>query len=120
MWSLASKAHVIAVTGVYFSVLGGAFCSLGKANSRYALKASALAIQQIRLAQRLKDPILECKCWLYFAEDLIQLGNIRKANKVIKSQARFIESIQDPILTSMFVSVLGKRDTAANTITFRQ
>jgi hypothetical protein len=35
MWSLSSRAHFIAVTGVYYSVLGGAFCSLGKSNTKY-------------------------------------------------------------------------------------
>jgi hypothetical protein len=35
MWSLASRAHMIAVTGVYYSVLGGAYCSLGKSNTKY-------------------------------------------------------------------------------------
>lgn len=35
MWSLASRAHMISVTGVYYSVLGGAYCSLGKSNSKY-------------------------------------------------------------------------------------
>lgn len=35
MWSLASKAHMIAVTGVYYSMLGGAYCSLGKSNTKY-------------------------------------------------------------------------------------
>lgn len=35
MWSIASRAHMIAVTGVYYSVLGGAYCSLGKSNTKY-------------------------------------------------------------------------------------
>ncbi|CAO0789995.1 unnamed protein product [Mucor circinelloides] len=35
LWSLASRAHMISVTGVYYSVLGGAYCSLGKSNSKY-------------------------------------------------------------------------------------
>lgn len=35
MWSISSRAHYIAVTGVYFSVLGGAYCSLGKSNTKY-------------------------------------------------------------------------------------
>lgn len=35
IWSIVSRAHMIAVTGIYYSVLGGAFCSLGKTNSIY-------------------------------------------------------------------------------------
>lgn len=35
MWSIFSKAHLVAITSVYYSVLGGAYCSLGKSNSKY-------------------------------------------------------------------------------------
>ncbi|KAG2207899.1 hypothetical protein INT47_010883 [Mucor saturninus] len=112
MWSIASRAHMIAITGVYYSVLGGAYCSLGKSNTKYAYKAGALAIEQIKLAKRLKDPVLECKCWLYFAEDLIQLGNIQKAHKIIQRQLEFVDSIHDPALSSMLESVISKLDVA--------
>ncbi|KAL9541022.1 hypothetical protein MBANPS3_009353 [Mucor bainieri] len=95
MWSLASRAHMISVTGVYYSVLGGAYCSLGKSNSKYAYKAGALAIEQIKLAKKLKDPVLECKCWLYFAEDVIQLGEIEKAETIITRQRLFVEQTGD-------------------------
>ncbi|KAI8076505.1 uncharacterized protein B0P05DRAFT_588156 [Gilbertella persicaria] len=95
IWTLVTRAHRMAVTGVYYSVLGGAFCSLGKNNKDYAYKASILAIEQIKLAKKLKDPILECKCWLYFAEDLIQLGQLDKAEKMISHQQSFILSMQD-------------------------
>ncbi|OBZ89477.1 hypothetical protein A0J61_02484 [Choanephora cucurbitarum] len=36
IWTLATRAHLISFTGVYYSVLGGAFCSLGKDNRQYA------------------------------------------------------------------------------------
>lgn len=35
LWSLETRAHMISVTGVYYSVLGGAYCSLGKSNTKY-------------------------------------------------------------------------------------
>lgn len=119
MWSLASRAHMISVTGVYYSVLGGAYCSLGKSNSKYvsfcilfikyinktikyikkqAYKAGALAIEQIKLAKKLKDPILECKCWLYFAEDVIQLGGVDKAEDIITRQKPFVERNGDAMV----------------------
>ncbi|CAO3679897.1 unnamed protein product [Rhizopus microsporus] len=100
MWTLASEADRIAFTGVYYSVLGGAYCSLGKQNARYAYKASELAIRQIQLARKLKDPILECKCWLYFAEDLIQLKRFKKAQKIITYQKRFIELMQNDVVSA--------------------
>ncbi|KAI8991155.1 hypothetical protein BDF20DRAFT_908957 [Mycotypha africana] len=86
IWNLTLREHLIVYTSTYFSVLGGAYCSLGKQNTNYAYKAGALAIQQIRLARKLKHPILEYKCWLYFAEDLIQLGQIEKAEKIIQEK----------------------------------
>ncbi|KAI7907394.1 uncharacterized protein BX663DRAFT_495759 [Cokeromyces recurvatus] len=112
MWAIASKAHLLAVTGVYYSMLGGAFCSLGKSNTKYAYKAGALAIEQIKLAKKLKDPILECKCWLYFAEDLIHLKELEKAEKIINHQREFIDSIEDAILVAMLESVIRKIDIA--------
>ncbi|KAL4212085.1 actin protein 5 [Rhizopus microsporus] len=112
MWTLASEADRIAFTGVYYSVLGGAYCSLGKQNARYAYKASELAIRQIQLARKLKDPILECKCWLYFAEDLIQLKRFKKAQKIITYQKRFIELMQNDVLSSMLDSVTVKMTTS--------
>lgn len=60
-----------------------------------AYKAGVLAIEQIKLAKKLKDPILECKCWLYFAEDLIQLGHLTKVDKIIMRQKEFILAIHD-------------------------
>ncbi|KAG2209312.1 hypothetical protein INT46_003981 [Mucor plumbeus] len=121
MWSLASRAHMISVTGVYYSVLGGAYCSLGKNNSKYAYKAGTLAIEQIKLAKKLKDPILECKCWLYFAEDVIQLGNVNKAEKIITRQKSFIERNGDAMLKSMLNAVCCKLEIAVtNTRVFRQ
>ncbi|CAO3657492.1 unnamed protein product [Mucor hiemalis] len=122
MWSVFSKAHLIAITSVYYSVLGGAYCSLGKSNSKYAYKAGILAVEQIKLAQRLKDPILECKCWLYFAEDLIQLGKLKTAKKIIKLQRKFVQSLQEDTLVSMLDAVVGKMNSAitlktVNTVT---
>ncbi|KAK4511097.1 uncharacterized protein ATC70_012308 [Mucor velutinosus] len=114
MWSLASRAHMISVTSVYYSVLGGAYCSLGKSNSKYAYKAGALAIEQIKLAKKLKDPILECKCWLYFAEDVIQLGEVEKAETIITRQKGFVEQNGDAVLKSMLEAVEGKLDVAIN------
>jgi hypothetical protein len=66
-----------------------------------------LAIEQIKLAQRLKDPILECKCWLYYAEDLIQLSRFKTAKYIITRQAKFVESMNESTVSihQFFVSV---------------
>lgn len=112
MWSVFSKAHLIAVTSTYYSVLGGAYCSLGKSNTKYSYKAGLLAMEQIKLAQRLKDPILECKCWLYYAEDLIQLGKLKEAQRIITLQRKFVDSLQEDTLVSMLDAVIGKMNSA--------
>ncbi|PHZ16033.1 uncharacterized protein RHIMIDRAFT_56225 [Rhizopus microsporus ATCC 52813] len=110
MWTLASEADRIAFTGVYYSVLGGAYCSLGKQNTQYAYKASELAVRQIQLARKLKDPILECKCWLYFAEDLIQLKRFKKAQKVITRQKQFIELMQSNVVSFKWKERINNSD----------
>jgi hypothetical protein len=38
------------------------------------------------LAKKLQDPVLECKCWIYYAEGLIQLGKLKKAALIIERQ----------------------------------
>ncbi|KAL0078788.1 hypothetical protein F4703DRAFT_1796871 [Phycomyces blakesleeanus] len=112
MWTVASRADLVAFTGVYFSVLGGAYSSLGKTNSFFAHKAKTLALQQIRLAQWLKDPILECKCWLYYAEDLLQLGKFKRATEIIRRQTAYAEILNDGILLNMCQSVYAKKEMA--------
>ncbi|CAO3702536.1 unnamed protein product [Rhizopus stolonifer] len=97
-WNLASQSDKTAFVSVYYSVLGGAYCSLGKQNSRYAYRAGELALKQIRLAQDLKDPLLESKCWLYFAEDLIQLKRFKSVEKILSFQRSFVEKMQDSVV----------------------
>ncbi|KAI9245992.1 hypothetical protein BY458DRAFT_560659 [Sporodiniella umbellata] len=105
-----------AFAGLYYAVLGGAYCSLGKENQRYAYKAGELALKQIQLAKELRDPLLECKCWLYFAEDLIQLGRLKKANRILNRQRLLIDCLQDVTLRSMLYSVEAKLCTAIQVI----
>ncbi|KAI9488499.1 hypothetical protein BDB00DRAFT_847918 [Zychaea mexicana] len=112
MWALASRANMISFTGVCYSVLGGAYSSLSKANANYAYKAGSLAIQQIKFAQWLKDPVLESKCWLYYAEDLIQLHRFKRVDKILAKQVAFAQNLGDPILLKMCDSVQTRRDRA--------
>ncbi|KAF7732281.1 hypothetical protein EC973_005176 [Apophysomyces ossiformis] len=112
IWSLTSRADVLAFTGVYYSVLGGAYSSLGKTNLAYAHKAKFLALRQIQLAQWLKDRIWECKCWLYYAEDLIQLKRFKRANKIIRRETEFASLQQNDVLIRMCQSVQAKLQTA--------
>jgi len=42
------------------------------------------------LAKKLQDPVLECKCWIYYAEGLIQLGKFKKPAIIIKRQKKIV------------------------------
>ncbi|KAG2185625.1 hypothetical protein INT44_002418 [Umbelopsis vinacea] len=97
LWRSWVRDGIMHFTGLYFAVLGGAYSSLAKANSRYALKAGSLAIRQIQLAQKLNDTVQECKCWLYYAEDLIHLGKLAKARKILRKQYQFAYDYQSEL-----------------------
>ncbi|KAI7871447.1 hypothetical protein BDF14DRAFT_1760905 [Spinellus fusiger] len=112
LWTLSAQAERVAFTSVFFSVIGGACSSLGKTNTVYAHKAKALALRQIQLARWFKDPILECKCWLYYAEDLLQLGQWKKSERITRHQTAFATFINDPILLKMCQSVHAKNEMA--------
>ncbi|CAG8751302.1 4708_t:CDS:2, partial [Dentiscutata heterogama] len=74
----------------FFSVLGGAYSALGRYNKEYAIRAKKFARNQIKLAKKLQDPELECKCWIYYSEGLIQLGKFKKAKMIIEQQKTFV------------------------------
>ncbi|KAI8581796.1 hypothetical protein K450DRAFT_231213 [Umbelopsis ramanniana AG] len=99
LWRSWVRDGMMHFTGLYFAVLGGAYSSLAKANSRYALKAGSLAIRQIQLAQKLNDTVQECKCWLYYAEDLIHLGKLAKARRILRKQYRFAYDNQNELVS---------------------
>ncbi|KAI8060777.1 hypothetical protein BC940DRAFT_148631 [Gongronella butleri] len=110
-WKVAAKEELVAFYSVYYSVLGGAYSSLGKANAKYAVKAGTLAQQQIQMAQWLQDPVLECKCWLYYAEDAIMQGQFDLAKQILTKQRHVAEKLQHPILLSMASFVQAKLRT---------
>jgi hypothetical protein len=125
LWKSWARDEMMQFTGIYFAVLGGAYSSLAKANSRYvscitashrgigsqlqklnfnslapqALKAGSLAIHQIKLAQLLNDTVQECKCWLYYAEDLIHLGKLAKARRILRKQYQFAKDSQNGLVS---------------------
>ncbi|CAG8713884.1 217_t:CDS:2, partial [Racocetra fulgida] len=55
--------------------------------------AKKFAINQIKLAKKLQDPELECKCWIYYSEGLIQLGKFKKAKMIIEQQKTFVTNV---------------------------
>ncbi|CAG8690857.1 18638_t:CDS:2, partial [Gigaspora rosea] len=75
------------------AVLGGAYSALGRQNKEYAIRAKKFARNQIKLAKKLQDPELECKCWIYYSEGLIQLEKFKKAKIIIDQQKSFVTNV---------------------------
>ncbi|ORX45329.1 hypothetical protein DM01DRAFT_1340139 [Hesseltinella vesiculosa] len=100
-WKVSAKEDLVAFYSVYYSVLGGAYSSLGKTNAKYAVKAGSLAQRQIQMAQWLQDPILECKCWLYYAEDMIMQGRLDQAQQILVKQQLIANKHHNTTLQSM-------------------
>ncbi|RUS21148.1 hypothetical protein BC937DRAFT_93468 [Endogone sp. FLAS-F59071] len=67
-----------------------------------AKKAGELALQQIRLAQLMRDPIQESKCWLYYAEDCIGVGMLRVAARIIRKQHAFAGRIHNETVRTQY------------------
>lgn len=63
-----------------------------------------LAKRQIRLAQLVNDPIQECKCWLYYAEDLIHMRKLRKAEKILEDQLAYVSDQQSSVVRLVFLN----------------
>lgn len=67
-----------------------------------AKKAGELALRQIRLAQLMRDPVQESKCWLYYAEDCIGVGMLRVAARIIRKQHAFAGRIHNETVRTKY------------------
>ena len=72
-----------------------------------AEKARHLAQNQIILAKKLQDPVLECKCWIYYAEGLIQLGKLKKAALIVERQKNLVVDMlkSDETVNIIYISI---------------
>ncbi|CAG8539206.1 4342_t:CDS:2 [Paraglomus brasilianum] len=116
IYTLFVHQRILELQSTFFSVLGGAYSGLGRYNKQHADRARGLALRQIRTAQRLKDPILETKCWIYYAEGLIQLGKLKKAQKIITLQKenclRNLMLLQEDVVLKMCENAQMKLNVA--------
>ncbi|RUP50536.1 hypothetical protein BC936DRAFT_138691 [Jimgerdemannia flammicorona] len=112
LYTLAALQTRYGFTGTYIAVLGGAYSALGKYKEKYARKAGELALQQIKLAQLMRDPVQESKCWLYYAEDCIGVGMLKTAVRIIRKQRTFAKKTHDETLIKMCESTRGKLEAA--------
>lgn len=92
----------------WLSTLGGAFSALGDYFEDRAEIARKISIQQMKLAFRLEDPGLIARCLLYFSIALIQKGNFRVAQRIIKTQYEFATASNDLRLTKMCLGIHSK------------
>jgi hypothetical protein len=90
---------------VYYSVIGGAFSSLGKKSILNARKAGILAKRQIAIAKSVDDSVSESRCWIYYAESLIQQNRFSKAKKIIDTQSKFAVNSKDSIVIFIIMLV---------------
>ncbi|RIB18042.1 hypothetical protein C2G38_2142316 [Gigaspora rosea] len=114
LYSLISHQGIFIFQSTFFSVLGGAYSALGRQNKEYAIRAKKFARNQIKLAKKLQDPELECKCWIYYSEGLIQLEKFKKAKIIIDQQKSFVTNVLrgDPLIMSMCENAKMKLNAA--------
>ncbi|CAG8619942.1 16807_t:CDS:2 [Dentiscutata erythropus] len=120
LYSLISYQGIFTFQSNFFSVLGGAYSALGRYNKEYAIKAKKFARNQIKLAKKLQDPELECKCWIYYSEGLIQLGNFKKAKMILEQQKTFVTNglLGDQLVMSMCENAIMKLNAAVTKKSF--
>lgn len=105
---LAELQHAMS----WLSTLGGGFSALGDYHAQCAEVAGRISMGQLAIAHRLGDPILTCKCRLYAALSLIQLGRLKAARNIIRAQYSFArsrpEGSRDPVLIRMCLGIWSK------------
>ncbi|CAG8675139.1 9037_t:CDS:2, partial [Racocetra persica] len=86
-----------------------------------AMRAKKFARNQIKLAKKLQDPELECKCWIYYSEGLIQLGKFKKAEMIIEQQKTFVTNVLhgDQLIMSMCENANMKLNAAITKNTYQ-
>jgi Domain of unknown function (DUF4807) len=92
----------------WLSTLGGGFSALGDYFEDRAKIAGKISIQQMRLAYRLGDPNLISRCKLFLSISLIQQGNLKLAQKLIREQFEFGKSSYDTRLVKMCLGIWSK------------
>jgi len=89
----------------WLSTLGGACSALGDNDERWADRAAFVSHRQMAIANRIGDPFLIARCWLYGAIAAIQKGHYRVARTIIARQygmlARMSKEQRDTRLVKM-------------------
>ncbi|OXA52968.1 uncharacterized protein LOC110851199 [Folsomia candida] len=95
----------------WLSTLGGAFSALGDLSINYAQEAAEVSYKQMKIAWRMRDPLIEARCRLYIAISLLQRGALRTAKHMVQNEYRYALSLPegvDPRLRRMCLGVWAK------------
>lgn len=87
----------------WLSTLGGAFSALGDHQTRCAIVAGHISVQQFRIAVNLGDELTKMRCILYYGYSLIQRGYLKQARKVIEHQYNLAKAM--PYVDSRILSM---------------
>lgn len=104
MWELIEADHMFS----WLSTLGGAFSALGDYYEDRAAIAGKISIQQMRLANRLGDPCLISRCYLFFSISLMQRKKLKLAQFIIRKQYEFALQNHDYRLWKMCLGIWSK------------
>ncbi|XP_073833878.1 uncharacterized protein F58A4.6 [Musca autumnalis] len=79
----------------WLSTLGGGYSALGEQFSEFAQVAGKISMKQLRIGIQLGDPFLQSRCLLYYSISMIQIGRLRTAKYIIRSQYAFARAHQE-------------------------
>ncbi|XP_061391011.1 uncharacterized protein F58A4.6 [Musca vetustissima] len=79
----------------WLSTLGGGYSALGEQFSECAQVAGKISRKQLRIGIQLGDPFLQSRCLLYYSISLIQIGRLRTAKYIIRSQYAFARANEE-------------------------
>ncbi|XP_076344863.1 uncharacterized protein LOC143244314 isoform X1 [Tachypleus tridentatus] len=89
---LVAEQAVMENAMAWLSTLGGAYSALGDQFQYCAIEAGRISMQQLKVALRLGEPLLICRCRIFIAMSLLQLGYLKDTKHIIWSQYKFAKS----------------------------
>ncbi|KAL7061764.1 hypothetical protein AAHC03_01621 [Spirometra sp. Aus1] len=82
--------HIILLEAMsWLSTLGGGFSCLGDRFEDAAEIAGAISLRQMRLATAMQIPFFQARCRLFFAQSMMQRGQLKPSADIIRSVYKF-------------------------------
>ncbi|XP_033747503.1 uncharacterized protein LOC117332631 [Pecten maximus] len=91
----------------WLSTLGGGYSSLGDYFQHHAEEAGRISLQQLKLAERMGDPVMSARCKIFFAQSLMQRGYIKQCKAILRAQSYHCKSllVSDDKLLALYKSL---------------